>query len=454
MVLSLSIVGRPNVGKSTLFNRLVGKRTAIVNNSPGVTRDFQEGKTTTHGLSFKVVDTAGWDSRPENELDESIFRMTRKALDKSSALLFLVDARTGILPVDLEISQKLRKQDVPIILVANKAESKIHESFEAEVHKLGWGEPVYISAEHGTGINSLLNYIQDSLYPIPPRDEDTNETEPINPEEDIDPNDEINKPIKIAVIGRPNAGKSSLINQIVGDERLLTGKTPGITRDSISINTKWDGKEIEIYDTAGMRRRTRITDDIEKESVLEGLKAIRFSEIVVVLIDATSPLDMQDLRLADMAEKEGRGIVIAINKWDLVQDRKTTQGDLYHKIETSLPQLKGIKLIWVSAIYNRGLHSLFREIRAIHGIWNKRVPTGELNKWLEHMVYKHPPPAVGGQRIKLRFISQINNRPPTFILKSSKIKSLPISYKRYLINGLRSRFDLRGTPIRLLLRNH
>ncbi|MCY4099330.1 MAG: ribosome biogenesis GTPase Der [Rhodobacteraceae bacterium] len=454
MAISLSIVGRPNVGKSTLFNRLVGKRTAIVNNSPGVTRDFQEGRSVAHGMSFKVIDTAGWDTRPESELDENIFRMTRKALENSTALLFTVDARTGILPVDLEISQRLRKQSLPVILVANKSESRIHDCFEADVRRLGWGEPVYISAEHGTGMSNLIEHIEQCMHSFPSEEELA-----VLPEA-IQENDwdgvvlDNTRPLRIAVIGRPNAGKSSMINQIVGDERLLTGATPGITRDAISIRTAWEGFEVEIYDTAGMRRKSRVVDDIEKESVSEGLRAIRFSEIVIVLIDATSPLDTQDLRIADMAEREGRGVVIAINKWDLVKDKKARQRELHHKIETSLPQLKGIKLICVSALYKRGLKSLLREVKSIHEIWNYRVSTGELNKWLEHMVYKHPPPAVAGLRIKLRFISQINNRPPTFVLKCSKPKALPTSYKRYLINGLRNRFNLRGIPIRLLLRNH
>ena len=455
MAISLSIVGRPNVGKSTLFNRLVGKRTAIVNNSPGVTRDYQEGKSATHNLSFRILDTAGWDTRPANELDESIFRMTRKALAKSSALLFIVDARTGILPSDLEISQNLRKLNLPVILVANKAESRIQEGFDADALNLGWGDPSYVSAEHGTGLGNLLDEIQNCLGTIPMEEDNLIElppTDPAAPDNDVTPNRQ--RPIKIAVIGRPNAGKSSLINQIIGDERLLTGETPGITRDAISIITSWEGNEVEIYDTAGMRRKSRVVDDIEKESVAEGLRAIRFSDLIIVLIDATSPLDTQDLRIADMTEKEGRGVVIAINKWDLIKDKKTRQSDLKHKIETSLPQLKGIKLIFVSARYKRGLKSLWREVKAIHGIWNQRIPTGELNKWLEQMVYRHPPPAVAGQRIKLRYISQINNRPPTYFLKCSKPKSLPTSYKRYLVNGLRSSFGLRGTPIRLLLRNH
>ncbi len=455
MAISLSIVGRPNVGKSTLFNRLLGKRTAIVNNSPGVTRDFQEGKSETLGMSFKVVDTAGWDTRPVNELEESIFRMTRKAVDKSSALLFVVDARSGILPIDLEISQSLRKQNIPVILVANKAESRIQDSFETDVLNLGWGEPAYVSAEHGTGISNLLDQIQHCLRSFPLEEDnsvDLSQTDPEDNENDFDiPR---HRPIKIAVIGRPNAGKSSLINQIIGDERLLTGETPGITRDAISIPTSWEGTEVDIYDTAGMRRKSRVVDEIEKESVSEGLKAIRFSDIVIVLIDATSPLDTQDLRIADLTEKEGRGVVVAINKWDLIKDKKAKQSDLQHKIETSLPQLKGIKLIFVSARYKRGLKALWREVQAIHEIWNKRIPTGELNKWLEHMVYKHPPPAVAGKRIKLRFISQINTRPPSYVLKCSQLKSLPTSYKRYLVNGLRNRFGLRGTPIRLLLRNH
>lgn len=455
MAICLSIVGRPNVGKSTLFNRLVGKKTAIVNNSPGVTRDFQEGKSDNLRMSFKVMDTAGWDTRPENELEESIFRMTRKALDKSSALLFVVDARSGILPIDLEISQNLRKQNLPVILVANKAESRIQDSFEADALNMGWGAPAYISAEHGTGIGNLLEQIQNCLGSFPLEDDNSGELYQLDTEEReegsvIHPN----RPIKIAVIGRPNAGKSSLINQIIGDERLLTGETPGITRDAISIMASWEGTDVEIYDTAGMRRKSRIIDDIEKESVSEGLRAIRFSDIVIVLIDATSPLDSQDLRIADLAEKEGRGVVIAINKWDLVKNKKARQGDLYHKIETSLPQLKGIKLVWVSALYNRGLQSLWREIQGINDVWNKRIATSELNNWLEQMVYRHPPPAVAGKRIKLRYISQINTRPPSYLLKCSKPKSLPASYRRYLVNGLRSRFGLRGTPIRLLIRNH
>ena len=456
MSFTLAIVGRPNVGKSTLFNRLVGKRLALVDDQPGVTRDLREGAAKLGDLRFTVIDTAGLEEVTDDSLQGRMRRLTERAVDMADICLFMVDARTGITPTDEMFADILRKRAGQVILAANKAEGRAADGGVLDAYSLGLGEPVRLSAEHGEGLDELYHILR------PLADEFTERASEDAPETDLDvpEGDELEdftpsakRPLQVAVIGRPNAGKSTLINKILGEDRLLTGPEAGITRDSISLSMNWLGTPTRIFDTAGMRKKARVIDKVEKLSVADGLRAVRFAEVVVVLLDAAIPFEQQDLRIADFAETEGRAVVVAVNKWDLEDEKQDKLKALRAGFEKLLPQLKGAPLVTISAKTGKGLDRLHAAVLRAHEVWNRRVPTARLNQWLAAMVEAHPPPAPGGKRIKLRYMTQAKTRPPGFVVMCSNPEDLPASYARYLVNGLRDSFDMPGTPIRMFMRS-
>ena len=455
MSFTLAIVGRPNVGKSTLFNRLVGKRLALVDDQPGVTRDLREGAARLGDLRFTVIDTAGLEEATDESLPGRMRKLTERAVDMADICLFLIDARTGVTPTDEMFAEILRKRADHVILGANKAEGNAADAGVLEAYALGLGEPLRLSAEHGEGMPELYSVLQPLADEYEKRAEaDAPETEVDVEDDDTDGSRPITeaKPLQIAVVGRPNAGKSTLINKIIGEDRLLTGPEAGITRDAISVQTRWDGTPMRIFDTAGMRKKAKVQEKLEKLSVSDGLRAVKFAEVVVVLLDAAIPFESQDLRIADLAEREGRAVVVAVNKWDAEEHRQDKLRELKEAFERLLPQLRGAPLVTVSARTGRGLDRLHAAILKAHDVWNRRVTTAHLNRWLTGMLEQHPPPAPQGKRIKLRYMTQAKTRPPGFVVMCSHPDKLPDSYKRYLVNGLRTDFDMPGTPIRLTLR--
>ncbi|MBW6505524.1 MAG: ribosome biogenesis GTPase Der [Rhodobacteraceae bacterium] len=458
MSFTMAIVGRPNVGKSTLFNRLVGKRLALVDDQPGVTRDLREGAARLGDLRFVVIDSAGLELVEDDSLQGRMRRLTEHAVEQADICLFVIDARVGVTPADEIFADILRKKNAHVIIAANKAEGNAGEIGAMEAWSLGLGEPLRISAEHGEGMDDLYRVL------VPLADAFDAEAATSEPEVDVDviegEGDEDAyqpptkaKPLQLAVIGRPNAGKSTLINKILGQERLLTGPEAGITRDAVSVQADFMGTPMRIFDTAGMRKKARISEKLEKMSVSDGLRAVRFAEVVVVLLDVEVPFEAQDLRIADYAESEGRAVVIAANKWDLEEDKPHKLNDLREAFERLLPQLKGAPLVTVSAKTGKGLDRLHAAVLKAHEVWNKRISTGRLNTWLALMTEAHPPPAPGGRRIKLRYMTQVKTRPPGFIVMASHADKLPESYSRYLVNGLRQTFEMPGTPIRLTFRD-
>ena len=455
MSFTLAIVGRPNVGKSTLFNRLVGKRLALVDDQPGVTRDLREGAGRLGKLHFTVVDTAGLEDATDDSLPGRMRKLTERAVDMADICLFMIDARVGVTPTDQIFAEILRKRAKHVILAANKAEGKAGETGFYDAYSLGLGEPVQLSAEHGEGMEDLYRLL-DPLADLFAAD--THEAIV-----DVDIDDSVDedgnaaeipadKPLQIAVVGRPNAGKSTLINRILGEDRLLTGPEAGITRDAISVNLDWNGQAFRIFDTAGMRKKAKIQEKLEKLSVSDGLRAVKFAEVVVVLLDVQVPFEQQDLRIADLAEREGRAVVIAVNKWDLEDEKSSKAKALREEFARLLPQLKGAPVVMVSAVTGRGIDQLRDAILSAYKVWNSRISTSRLNRWLAGEVEMHPPPAPGGRRIKLRYMTQVKTRPPSFALFCSIPDAVPESYKRFLVNGLRRDFDMPGTPIRLFLR--
>ncbi|MEL6103770.1 MAG: ribosome biogenesis GTPase Der [Pseudomonadota bacterium] len=450
MTFTLAIVGRPNVGKSTLFNRLVGKRLALVDDQPGVTRDLREGAARLADLRFTVIDTAGLEEATDQSLQGRMRRLTERAVDMADVCLFMIDARAGVTPTDEVLAEILRKRADRVLLAANKAEGSAADAGLIEAYSLGLGEPIRLSAEHGEGLTDLYAALQ------PLADQFADRTH--EAETDVDVEDgEIegptrSKPMQVAVVGRPNAGKSTLINRIIGEDRLLTGPEAGITRDAISLQVDWDGTPMRIFDTAGMRKKAKVQEKLEKLSVSDGLRAVKFAEVVVVLLDAAIPFEQQDLRIADLAEREGRAVVVAVNKWDLEDEKQAKLRDLIEAFDRLLPQLRGAPLVTVSAKTGRGLDRLHEAIIRAHDVWNRRVPTAALNRWLGDMIEAHPPPAPQGKRIKLRYMTQAKTRPPGFVVMCSHPDKMPDSYARYLINGLRDDFDMPGTPIRLTMR--
>jgi GTP-binding protein len=462
MTFTLAIVGRPNVGKSTLFNRLVGKRLALVDDTPGVTRDLREGAARLGDLRFTVIDTAGLEDATDDSLEGRMRRLTERAVAMADVCLFMIDARTGITPTDEVFAEILRKRSGHVILAANKAEGAAAEPGIYEAWGLGLGDPVPLSAEHGEGMNELYARLMPLVDGFEARAGDEAPETDVPLDEEDDPDDETvpayaaptpERPLQVAVMGRPNAGKSTLINTILGEERLLTGPEAGITRDAISLRLDWDGLPVRLFDTAGMRKKARVQEKLEKLSVADGLRAVKFAEVVVVLLDAAIPFEQQDLRLADLAEREGRAVVVAVNKWDIEEDRQAKLRALKEAFDRLLPQLRGAPLVTVSARTGRGLDRLRAAVGKAHEVWNRRIPTAQLNRWLAGMIEQHPPPAPGGRRIKLRYMTQVKTRPPGFVVMCSHPDKMPESYRRYLVGGLRTDFDMPGTPIRLHLRS-
>jgi GTP-binding protein len=441
MSFTLAIVGRPNVGKSTLFNRLVGRRLALVDDQPGVTRDLREGEARLADLRFTVVDTAGFEEAQGDSLPARMRRLTERAVSRSDLCLFVVDARVGITAQDEAFADLLRRSGATVLVAANKAEGRAGIAGAMEAYRLGLGDPILLSAEHGEGMEDLLT----ALRPL------ADAFDAARPEGEA-PAETGDRTIQLAVLGRPNAGKSTLVNAIIGEDRLLTGPEAGITRDAIGLDVVWGGQGFRIFDTAGVRKRARVQDKLEKLSVGDGLRAVRFAEVVVLLMDVSNSFETQDLRLADLAEREGRGVVIAVSKWDLVENKPAQLKVLREQLDRLLPQLRGVPLVTLSALTGRGLDRLHQAIMQVHGVWNTRIPTAKLNRWLADTTAAHPPPAPGGRRIRLRYMTQVKARPPSFVVFCSRADDLPESYTRYLINGLRSDFGLPGVPIRLVYR--
>ena len=447
MSFTIAIIGRPNVGKSTLFNRLVGQKLALVDDTPGVTRDRREGQGRLGDLEFTLIDTAGLDEGAKGSLTARMQEQTETAIALADALMFVIDARAGLTPNDRGFADFARRANKPVVLVANKSEGKQGDAGAMEAYALGLGEPIQISAEHGEGLSDLYDALR-ALMPEP-----AGEGEEFDDDDIIVSDEELAKrPIRVAIVGRPNAGKSTLINHLLGEERLLTSAEAGTTRDSISVDVTWQGRDFRVFDTAGLRRRSRIEEKLEKLSVSDALRAIRFAEVVVLMMDAQNKFEEQDLRIADLIEREGRALVIAVNKWDLMGKQSSLISALRTDADHLLPQVKGMPIVAVSGLMGEGIDRLMSAIEQAYAVWNRRVPTASLNRWFEQAVDANPPPAVSGRRLKLNYITQAKARPPSFILFCSRADAVPQSYLRYLVNSLREFFELPGTPVRISLR--
>jgi GTP-binding protein len=442
MPFTFAIIGRPNVGKSTLFNRLVGQKLALVDDEPGVTRDRREGEARLGDLEFTIIDTAGLDEGAKGSLTARMQEQTETAIKLADALMFVVNARAGLTPTDRAFADFARRADKPVLLLANKSEGKHGDAGAMEAYALGLGDPIQISAEHGEGLGELYDALR-ALLPKHADDGDENEEA-----ED----DSATRPIRVAIVGRPNAGKSTLINHLLGEERLLTSPEAGTTRDSIAVEIAWKGRGFRVFDTAGLRRRARIEEKLEKLSVADALRAVRFAEVVVLMLDAQNRFEEQDLRIADLIEREGRALVIAVNKWDLVDGKPGQISMLRKDADHWLPQVTGVPVVAVSGLMGEGIDRLMQAIVEAYAVWNKRVATSGLNRWFEQAVAANPPPAVSGRRLKLNYITQTKARPPSFVLFCSRADAVPQSYLRYLTNSLREAFDLPGTPVRITLR--
>ena len=435
MTFTVVIVGRPNVGKSTLFNRLVGKRLALVDDTPGVTRDRRMGSARLGDMSFDIVDTAGLEEAFDDSLEARMRRQTDRAIDAADVALLLIDARDGVTPLDNHFAAWLRRSETPVILVANKCEGKAGSEGFYDFYALGLGDPIALSAEHGEGMADLFEALRP--YCDAAEGEDDEAAHPV---------------LQLAIVGRPNVGKSTLINRLIGEDRLLTGPEAGITRDSIALDWSYRGRPLKLVDTAGLRRRARIDGKLERLSGADARRAIRYAQVVALLLDATDMLEKQDLAIARHTIDEGRALVIVANKWDLIDDKNQALQRLSDRLERSMPQIRGVPVVCVSALTGRHLERMLDAVFSIYDIWKSRIETAKLNQWLGYMVAAHPPPLASGRRIRLRYMTQIKTRPPTFAFWTSRPDAVPESYMRYLMNGLRSDFDLDGVPLRLALR--
>ncbi len=448
MPFTLAIVGRPNVGKSTLFNRLTGRRQALVDDRPGVTRDRREGRTKVRGREIAVVDTPGFEEAKGDTIEAKMRRQAEEAIAAADAAVFMVDARAGVTPLDRAFAGMLRRAKRPVLLVANKCEGSLHQAGLAEAHALGLGDPLGVSAEHGLGIEELWDWV---VGRMPKEADSSGDDAAPETEEEAEASWE-SKPVKLAIVGRPNVGKSTLVNRLIGEERLLTGPEPGITRDAITVPWRYKGAEVEIVDTAGLRRRPRIEDRVEKLAAGDTINTIRYAEVCVLVLDGDAILDKQDLTIARHVIEEGRALVIAVNKWDAVADKASALKQLKDRLEASLHQAKGVAWIATSGLKGSNLDKLMDAVLDARARWNRRIPTSQLNRWLNEAVERHTPPLVQGRRVKIRYATQVKARPPTFALWVNNIQALPESYERYLAGSLREIFDLEGVPIRFLLR--
>jgi GTP-binding protein len=450
MPATIAIIGRPNVGKSTLFNRLTGRRAALVDATPGLTRDRREGEAEIGRRRVRLIDTAGLEEAGRTSIEARMRAQSERAIAEADLVLFVVDARAGVTPADRTFAKLVRVSGKPVLLIANKCEGKGGESGALEAFALGLGEPIAISAEHGEGISELLREIAERLPELAEA-----EAADADAEMEVDGADEAlqpDRPLKVAIVGRPNAGKSTLVNALLGEERMITGPEPGLTRDAIELPFEWNGRKIALFDTAGLRRKSRIVERTEQLAAHDALRAIRFAEVVVLLVDAERPFEKQDLQIGDVVATEGRGLVIAINKWDLVEDKQRRLRELEAVAAETLAQVRGVPIVTVSALSGRGLDKLMSAVEEVYRTWNKRVATNALNRWLQAIVAEHSPPAVAGKRLKLRFMTQPSARPPTFVIFCSRPEALPKSYLRFLTNALRETFDFPGVPMRLQLR--
>jgi GTP-binding protein len=430
----VAILGRPNVGKSSLFNRLVGRRLAIVDDTPGVTRDRKEAEVMMAGRNLTLIDTAGLEESAPETLYGRMRASSEAALEMADVAVFVVDARTGITPADRAFAQWLRRARRPVILVANKAEGRGGATAAMEAYELGLGDPIAVSAEHGEGIGTLMDSIAENLPEPQPEGDDAD------------------RPLRLAILGRPNAGKSTLLNTLLGEERMITGPEPGLTRDSIASEWRDEHGPIRIVDTAGMRKKARISHRLEEMSVAASINALREAEVVILVLDALLGLEEQDIRIARLAEREGRAVVIALNKWDAIEDRAAARSRVSDTLETSLNQLRGIEVVPISAATGAGVEKLMPAVRRTHERWNRRIGTGALNRWFGQMLEKHQLPLVEGKRLKLRYLTMPKARPPTIVIFGTRAEQLPMDYQRYLLNGFREEFDMPGVPIRLQLR--
>ena len=465
MSFTVAIIGRPNVGKSTLFNRLAGRKLALVDDAPGVTRDRRMHDARLYDLKFQVIDTAGLEIAASGSLEARMRQQTEAAIAQSDAVIFMIDARAGITPTDEEFAKLVRKAGKPVVLAANKSESSKSDAGYFDAYSLGLGEPVPLSAEHGIGLPDLRDALVAAVgeeRALAAAHEEEAVAEAAAGDlvgEDIDdPDSEVResydetKPLRIAIVGRPNAGKSTLINTMIAEDRLLTGPEAGITRDSISVDWEWHGREIKFFDTAGLRRKARVQEKLEKLSVADALRAIRFAEVVIIVFDATISFEKQDLQIADLVIREGRAPVIAFNKWDLIDNRQELLAELREKTERLLPQVRGIRAVTLSGETGDGIDRLMQAVVETHKVWNRRISTGRLNRWLAAATAQHPPPAVSGRRLKVKYITQVKTRPPGFVVNCSRPQAMPASYVRYLLNGLRETFNMPGVPIRIAMR--
>ena len=449
MTARIAILGRPNVGKSTLFNRLCGVRVALVDPTPGVTRDRRFGDARLGDLHFEVIDTAGLEEAAKDSIEAGMQHQTDLALEQADGVLLLMDARTGLTPMDRHFAEKLRRARVPVILVANKCESRAAQAGLYEAYELGLGDPVPISAEHGQGLGELYDAL---ARIIEPEQEPSADPEGINPDDEELDDEGPSGPLQLAIVGRPNVGKSTLLNRLVGEERVLTGPEPGVTRDAISVEWSWKGRPVKLVDTAGLRRRARVTEKLELMSVADTFRAVRYANVAVLVLDGTVMAERQDLTIADHVIEEGRALVIAVNKWDLVDDPVDAMQRLRDRLMRSLPQIPDVPIVTFSALTGRGVSKLMPAVFKVYDLWNTRLSTGPLNRWLEGALERHSPPLSSGRRLKLRYITQIKARPPTFVVFASRPVELPESYRRYLVNELRKSFGLEGIAVRLILR--